>query len=112
MGSFLGWFVEISVPVQQIFVSCLGCSSQPGTIYYFPHRTLFHLISPHRPTTWAGNRDGSSVTVSLLKPPRGIAKYYVAVLNLWGLVGPTIIYGFLIRKLTSMLYYLFYNVIF
>jgi hypothetical protein len=28
------------------FLSCLGCSSQPSTKYYFPHRTLFHFISP------------------------------------------------------------------
>jgi hypothetical protein len=30
------------------FLSCLGCSSQPSTKYYFPHRTLFHFISPYR----------------------------------------------------------------
>jgi hypothetical protein len=27
-------------------LSCLGCSSQPRTKYYVPHRTLFHFISP------------------------------------------------------------------
>ncbi len=26
------------------FLSCLGCSSQPSTKYYSPHRTLFHFI--------------------------------------------------------------------
>jgi hypothetical protein len=26
-------------------LSCLGCSSQPRTKYYVPHRTLFHVIS-------------------------------------------------------------------
>ncbi len=31
------------------FFSCLGCSCQPGTKYYFPHRTLFHFIGPCRP---------------------------------------------------------------
>jgi hypothetical protein len=33
------------------FLSCLGCSSQPLTKCYFPHRTLFHFISSHRPAT-------------------------------------------------------------
>jgi hypothetical protein len=44
------------------FVSCLECSSQPSTKYYFPHRTLFHIISPHRPATWTGSRAGSPVS--------------------------------------------------
>ncbi len=47
------------------FLSCLGSSSQPSTNYYFPHRTLFRFISPHRPATWAGSRAGSPVSVSL-----------------------------------------------
>ncbi len=47
--SFLGWFVGLVVPVCTIdFLSCLGCSSQPSTKYYLPHRTLFHFISPYR----------------------------------------------------------------
>ncbi len=33
----------------KIFLFCLDCSSQPSTKYYFPHRTLFHFISAHRP---------------------------------------------------------------
>jgi hypothetical protein len=33
-------------------LSCLGC---PGL---FPHRTLYQLICPHRPATWAGTRAG------------------------------------------------------
>ncbi len=28
------------------FLSCLGCSSRPRTIYFFPHRTLFHSFIP------------------------------------------------------------------
>ncbi len=34
------------------FLSCLGGSSQPIKKYYFPNRTLFHFIRPHRPATW------------------------------------------------------------
>ncbi len=51
--------------VQQI-LSCLGCSSQPSTKYFFPHRTLFPFISPHRPGTWAGSRAGSPLSVCLV----------------------------------------------
>jgi hypothetical protein len=46
-----------------------GCSSQPSTKYYYPHRTLFHFISPRRPATWAGSRAGSPVSVSLVINP-------------------------------------------
>ncbi len=42
------------------------CPVQHSTKYYFPHRTLFHFISPHRPATWAGSRAGSPVSVSLV----------------------------------------------
>jgi hypothetical protein len=49
-----------------IFVSCLGCSSEPSTKYYFPHRTLFHFLSPHCSATWTGRRAGSPVSVSLV----------------------------------------------
>ncbi len=42
------------------------CPVQPSTKYYFPHRTLFHFISPHRPATWLGSRAGSPVFVSLV----------------------------------------------
>ncbi len=45
--------------------SCLGCSSQPSTKYYFTSRRPFHYISRHRPATWAGSRAGSPVSVSL-----------------------------------------------
>jgi hypothetical protein len=31
-------------------LSCLGCTSQPRTKYYFSHRTLFHFLSPLTPT--------------------------------------------------------------
>jgi hypothetical protein len=49
------------------FLSCLGCSGQASTKYYFPHRTLFHFISSHRPAAWPGSRAGSPVSVSLLR---------------------------------------------
>jgi hypothetical protein len=40
-------------------------TAQPSKKYYFPYRTLFHNISPHRPATWAGRRAGSPVSGSL-----------------------------------------------
>ncbi len=36
------------------FLFCLGCSSRPSTKYFFPHRTLFYFLWPHRPASWAG----------------------------------------------------------
>jgi hypothetical protein len=61
-GYFLGWTRRAGTI--DIF-SCHGCSSQPSTKYYFPHRTLFHLqfISPHCPATWADRRSGSPVSL-------------------------------------------------
>jgi hypothetical protein len=47
------------------FFYCIGCSSQPSPKFVFPHRTLFHYISPHRSATLAGRRAGSPVSVSL-----------------------------------------------
>ncbi len=40
-GPFLGWFVGLVVPVQEI-LSCLGCFSRPST---------FHFTCPHRPAS-------------------------------------------------------------
>jgi hypothetical protein len=51
------------MPVQEIFVLPLLLKS-PSTKYYFLYRTLFHLISFHRPATWAGSRAGSPVSVN------------------------------------------------
>ncbi len=67
-GSFLGWFIELVVPVQEIFVAC---SSRPSTNYFFPHPTLFQFLCPHRLVNWAGSRAGSLISwyVSGLFPP-------------------------------------------
>jgi hypothetical protein len=35
------------------------------TKYYFPHRTLFHFIYPHRPASWAGSHAGSPVSLNM-----------------------------------------------
>jgi hypothetical protein len=36
------------------FLSCLGQNcSRPTYKYFFPHRNLFHFISPHHPASWA-----------------------------------------------------------
>jgi hypothetical protein len=44
------------------FLSCLGCSSRHSTKYFFPHRSLFQIICPHRPACWASSRAGSPVS--------------------------------------------------
>ncbi len=38
------------------FFLFLGCSGQPSTIYFSPHRTLFQLMCPHRPASRAGSQ--------------------------------------------------------
>jgi hypothetical protein len=48
MTMVLPWLVRWTRRYKR-FLSCLGCSSQPSKKYYFPRRTLFHCISPHRP---------------------------------------------------------------
>ncbi len=44
------------------FSFCLGCSRRPSTKYFFPHRTSFQFLCPHRPASWAGSRAGSPVS--------------------------------------------------
>jgi hypothetical protein len=39
----------------------VGPPPPPNTKYFFPFRTLFQFISPHRPASWAGGRAGSPV---------------------------------------------------
>ncbi len=34
-------------------LSCLSCSGQASTKYFFPHHTLFQSICPHLPASWA-----------------------------------------------------------
>jgi hypothetical protein len=68
---FWGYINGIFVAVRyQIVFFCLGCSSQPSTKYFSPHRTLFHFLCPHRPASKAGSRAGSPVSwrVSLVIP--------------------------------------------
>jgi hypothetical protein len=65
-GSFLCRFVELVVPVQEIcFPPWLW---RPYKIF-FPYRTLFLFLCPHRPASWAGSLAGSPVSeyVSLVE---------------------------------------------
>jgi len=50
MIGILPWLVLDSSCWYKRFLSCLGCSSQPSTKYYFPHRRLFHFINPPSPS--------------------------------------------------------------
>ncbi len=46
------------------FLSCLGCLSRPSSKYcFFPHRTLFQLICPRCPASWAGGHAGLPVVL-------------------------------------------------
>ncbi len=51
MTGALPWLV-CSPRTYTRLLSCLGCSGQTGTKYFFPLRTLFQFICPHRPATW------------------------------------------------------------
>ncbi len=49
MKGSLPWLVRwADLAGTRDFLSCLSCSSRPGTKYFFPHRTLFQFIWPHR----------------------------------------------------------------
>jgi hypothetical protein len=43
-----------------------GGSSRPSTKYFFPYRTQFQIIGPHRQASWANRRVGPPVSVSLI----------------------------------------------
>ncbi len=61
-GFFLAWYLG-SFCRHKRFLSYLGYSSQTSAIYiFFPHRTLFHFMCPHRPATLACSRTGSPVS--------------------------------------------------
>ncbi len=55
-------------------------SSRPSTKYFFPYRTQFQIIGPHRQASWANRRVGPPVSVSLVAPfpllsPHGLMSY-------------------------------------
>ncbi len=59
--SFLGGFVGLIVPVQEtVILPWLIWSAQYKI--FFPHRTLFQFMCPHRHATWAGSRAGPPVS--------------------------------------------------
>jgi hypothetical protein len=60
-GPFLVGSLGLSCQYKR-FSFCLGYSSRPCTKYCFPHCTLFQLLCPHRPASWAGNRAGSPIS--------------------------------------------------
>ncbi len=43
------------------------------TTYFFPRRTLFHLIFPHRLASWAGSLSGSPVSYYVCLVVRSVA---------------------------------------
>ena len=40
-------------------------SSRPSTKYFFPYRTQFQIIGPHRPASWANRQTGPPVSKCL-----------------------------------------------
>jgi hypothetical protein len=67
MKVVLSWLVHWTrrAGTTEFCPALVAIHSQPSTKYYFPHRTLFYFLSPHRPATWAGRRSGSPGSVSL-----------------------------------------------
>ncbi len=66
MKSVLPWLVRWASRAGTIdFCPALNTLVSPVTKYYFPHRTLFHFIRPHRPATWVGSRAGSPACLVL-----------------------------------------------
>jgi hypothetical protein len=59
------WSTFGSLGLSTDFCPALAALVSPRTKYYFPRRTLFHFISPHRPATGADSRAGSPVSVFL-----------------------------------------------
>ncbi len=52
MKGVLPWFAPWASASTRDFYPALA--SQPSTQIFFPHPTLFHLMCPHPPATWAG----------------------------------------------------------
>jgi hypothetical protein len=55
--SFLGWFIELF-----FFWPAMAALVDPVKIIFFPYRTFFQFICPHRPASWPGSRVGSPVS--------------------------------------------------
>ncbi len=53
-GSFLGWFVGLVVPVQEIFIRPWLLWAAQNKNFFFPHPTLFQLMCTHPPSNLHG----------------------------------------------------------
>jgi hypothetical protein len=63
MEGVLPWLVRGAGRAGTIdFCPALAALIQPSTHNIFPRRTLFKLICPHRPASWARSRAGSPVS--------------------------------------------------
>ncbi len=60
MKGVLGWFVGL-VGVRD-FCSAMAALVGPVQNIFFPHRTLFQLLCPLHPASWAGSRAGPPVS--------------------------------------------------
>ncbi len=64
-------------------LSCLVCSGQASTKYFFPHHTLFQSICPHLPASWA--RQSCRVACLLMRvsgPTSGNFPFFLLLSNL------------------------------
>jgi hypothetical protein len=60
---FLGWFVGLLMPVQQIFCPDLAAPVSPvQNIIFLTIHFFIMLFIPHSPATWEGRRAGSPVS--------------------------------------------------
>jgi hypothetical protein len=53
-GDLVGWLGS-SFRYKRLYPALASVVSPEQTIY-FPHRTLFQFMCPHRPAAWAGSR--------------------------------------------------------
>ncbi len=60
MKGVLPWLVRLGSSCQ--YTRFLSCSGQTSTKYSFPRCTLFQILCPHRPATWAGSRAGPPIS--------------------------------------------------
>ncbi len=63
MKGVLPWLVRWACRADsRDFYSALAALVGPVQNIFFPHRTLFQFLCPHRPAGWAGSRAGSPVS--------------------------------------------------
>jgi hypothetical protein len=85
MKGVLPWLVHLACRTStRDFCSALVAIVGPVQNIFYPRRTLFQLVCPHRPASWAGSRSGlpAVLRIRIRDPGSGIRD--------WGLIDPWI----------------------